>query len=498
MRIVIGTDAAVDIKICVQNSSFLNGEASNGGGMAFTIYSPDKVVSHNELCFTPSKIYLLVLNCSFLSNHAQKDGGGIFMISLQHHTCCEVKAHISDTTLDGNTAEVLGGGLKVASISIAINGGSIKNGTANYGGGIFVSSINPPMKYQHQIYNLRQFNVTDLQLHENKALHEGGGNMFIGIEVSDDLGDVQVYIHNSTFQTGMAGYGGGMAFFVVSSNFYNQLLCPVENKVNLLVLHCSFQSNHALEKGGGIYLSIDHHHPCCEVRASIKDVTMDKNTAGELGGGFMLDDLSNPRAKVSVAVHGGSVTGGAAGWGGGILYNHGSYILETSTSLFLTTIALQQFNITGLLLHDNKAFSGSGGNIYILLQTAHYYPSDVLIFIHNSTFNHSEAALSGGSMHIAVLDSGEGNGSCSMRTISLHVTNSYFFTNTALEVGGALLMQFGQACHHVKTTVSNCSFKDNVALVSGGAICMQDRSHNTHVSINNCSVSGGKARYGEA
>jgi len=178
-----------------------------------------------------------------------------------------------------------------------------------------------------------------------------------------------------------------------------------------------------------------------------------------------------------------------------ITYYSGSHISETSTSM--QSSAPHQFNITGVLLHNNRAFSGSGGNMYILAKD-NKHPSDVLIFIHNSTFNHSEAALSGGSMHIAVLDSGEGNGSCSMRTISLHVTNSYFFTNTALEVGGALLMQFGQACHHVKTTVSNCSFKDNVALVSGGAICMQDRSHNTHVSINNCSVSGGKARYGEA
>ena len=216
MRILIATNTAIDIEFCIRNSYFLNGHAFNGGGMSFAIYNPDKDLSNGELCLAPSKIYLLVLNCSFLSNHAQKGGGGIFMASLQHHPCYEVKVHINDTILDGNTAKI-GGGLRVANIPIAISGGSITNGTADHGGGIAISYMNHSMKYQNQVYN-PQFTVTGLQLHENTALHGQGGNIYIVIEFNDNLGDIQVCIDNTTFQTGMAGHGGGIAFLVVSSN----------------------------------------------------------------------------------------------------------------------------------------------------------------------------------------------------------------------------------------------------------------------------------------
>ena len=426
MHIVIGTDAAVDIKICVQNSSFRNGEASNGGGMAFIIESPDKILSHDEFCSAlSSKIYWLALNSTFLSNHARKEGGGIFMASLEHHPCCEVKAYFSDITLDRNTAEDLGGGLRVANISITIDGGYVANGTAAYGGGIYASYIDP-FNDTSASNDFRQFSVTGMQMHGNTALQDEGGNMCIEIEISDNSSDIQIYIDNSTFQTGMADYGGGMALVVVSSSWSNQLLRPAVNKVNLLLLNCSFRSNHATQNGGGLYLYSSHQNTCYDVRASITNVTVGRNTAGEVGAGFFVADLSSPRAKVSVAVHGGSVTGGAAGWG---TYYSGSHISEPSSSM--QSSAPHQFNITGVLLHNNRAVSGSGGNMYILAKD-NKHPSDVQIFIHNSTFYHGEAAFSGGGMGNAVVGDSIGSESCSMRTILLHIGNSYL-ANTALK-----------------------------------------------------------------
>lgn len=87
---------------------------------------------------------------------------------------------------------------------------------------------------------------------------------------------------------------------------------------------------------------------------------------------------------------------------------------ETSGSQLFSSIhtsVLQHFNITGLLLHANRAVSGNGSNVGIRLIVRHVYLSDVQIFIYNSIFHYGEVALSGGGMHIAVLDSGEGNGS---------------------------------------------------------------------------------------
>ena len=184
---------------------------------------------------TPTRTYSLA-NCTFENNHANGDGGGVYVIA-------DVTS-IADCTFTGNTSDGNGGG-------VVLNDGFIENTTftsnsaGSNGGGSY--AING--------------RIIDSQYSSNDAGSNGGGAY--ALQATD--------FESCTFSNNEANFnGGGLRVFAPSGGF---------------VQDCLFESN-AANEGGGMHLQ-----NAISERYILETCTFTGNSAGN-GGGFAMSNSS--------------------------------------------------------------------------------------------------------------------------------------------------------------------------------------------------------------
>lgn len=335
-----------------------------------------------------------------------------------------------------------------------LNGLTIENGYADYGGGvscprpynensIIVNCIirNNTADYGGGMYSLNSYptgtTVTNCTFSGNVSNSQGGG-MYISRGIMTNC----VINGNIANSDGGGIYGGGIFITdcAISSNTsYGRGggICGYGRSGGYaLITACNISKNTSVLEAGGIRIG----------RCDINDCTINENESNGDGGGVVTMTDIGP-STISNCVISNNTSKGS---GGGIL-----------TSSFQSIVTITNCSFIG----NNAVYSGGG---LAARETAGT--------VSHCTFSENSAADGGGMSNLA--------------WSSQTVTNCVFTANVADTYGGGMYnMQVSSP------TVMNCIFAGNISLQSGGAICNIMWSSpiitNCTLSANSADVSGG-------
>ena len=176
-------------------------------------------------------------------------GGGIKCHS-------DTYAEISNVSVLNNGPTDIGGGIYLNGI-LNLDESIIENNVADDGGGIYCS-----------VYPTARCKITNSIIKNNNASNRGGGIAFIGL-VACQISNTKICNNSANDGGGIYDSGGGNGGCGLST--YNQVL---------------ISNNHALNKGGGIYMIGLASH------LWMNHLTMINNIADNSGGGIIYDNLS--------------------------------------------------------------------------------------------------------------------------------------------------------------------------------------------------------------
>ena len=332
----------------------------------------------------------------------------------------------NSSTLNGLTIENgyadYGGGISCRSYndkSIIINC-IIRNNTADYGGGMYNSDSSPT--------------VTNCIFNGNVANNQGGGMRSVS---SHPIMTNCVFNGNVANSNGGGIYGGSSTITItdciISSNTsYGRGGGIYGERSSLSITGCNISGNTSVLAGGGISGSCD-----------INDCTIYNNETNGNGGGV----ATGGPATINNCVISNNTSKGS---GGGI-----------SSSSIQNIVTITNCSFIG-----NNAIGAGGGLAY--LETAGT--------VSHCTFTENSADHGGGMSNSAFS--------------SPTVTNCVFTANVADTYGGGMYNIQGSS-----PTVMNCIFAGNISLQSGGAICNIMWSSpiitNCALSSNSADISGG-------
>ena len=316
-----------------------------------------------------------------------------------------------DPILDGNsTVQVMNIVNFGSNASISITGLVIRNGVADYGGGLYAET---------DFANI---------LMQNCSIENNTGNIICGgANLYSTSGDIQV--ENCTFNDNSApntsGYPNGTA---------GGLFVQTENPGTTITLTDSyFSGNFAMRDAGGAML-----YPLGgNSTVSAQNNTFDNNTANEFGGGCW---IRCPGGNATVEYHYNNLTDNKAqnaGSGGGSYIEiesgdiNASYNEHTGNSAIWDGAGLWIENQNGAIeltentFQQNQASNNGGGiNIYL---------ADGTVNISRNIFDTNSATNIGGAMSLST-DNG-----------TFNVYHNTTYANTASSEGGALYCYFDQA-----------------------------------------------------
>jgi hypothetical protein len=322
-------------------------------------------------------------------------------------------------TVNGNNSPVLDGNNTVQAMniinfgtnaSISINGLTIKNGIADYGGGLYVET-----------------DIANISL-QNCTFEDNTGNIICGgANCYSVSGDIQVesctFINNSAPNT--SGYPNGTAggLFVqtedpgttitLSDSYFSEnfamrdaagaMLYPLGNNSTVNANNNTFSNNTANEFGGGCWIRCPGGNASIEY--NYNTLTQNKaETAGSGGGTY-------------IEIESGSINAGyndhnqnTAIWDGA-----GLWIENQNGTIDLTRNTFTQ---------NQSSNNGGGINIYIASGTVN---------VSRNTFDSNTATNIGGAMSLST-DSG-----------TLNVYHNTTYANTATSEGGAIYLYFDQS-----------------------------------------------------
>jgi parallel beta-helix repeat protein len=297
-----------------------------------------------------------------IQNGSASYGGGIYVWE-SHPT-------ITGNTITGNTASSAGGGIHVTSYSHpTITGNTITGNTASYGGGMSINDSNPT--------------ITGNIISINTVTNRGGGidvdecsptitgNTITGNIASDSGGGICLSVSSfditgNTITGNTASSGGGIAMYGQSNPTIS------ENTIN---------SNTVTNNGGGIY--INHSD------STITDNNIKYNSATS-GGGIGLDDNSSP------TIDGNNINDNSSTSGGGIYMNNSNPTINgnninDNSSTYGGGIYMNNSNptINGNSIEYNDAVFGGGIDVSY---------SDPII--ENNDFIGNKASFHGGGIYL--------------------------------------------------------------------------------------------------
>jgi parallel beta-helix repeat protein len=333
-------------------------------------------------------------------------------------------------------------------VGSVLNGLTITNGYATYGGGISCDGSSPT--------------ITNCTFSGNSAYN--GCGMYNSSSSPT--------ITNCTFNGNSASYSGGGMYNYRSSS-------------SPTITNCTFSDNSALY-GGGI-LNSDHSNP------TLTNCAFSGNIASRSGGG-MYNNNSSP-AVTNCTFTGNSVSPGGDYYGGGGICNYtssptitnctfsgnsstdrGGGILNSSSSPTLTDCTFS----------GNSAYVGGG-----------IYNDSGSPAVTNCSFSDNDASYSGGGMYnysssptitnctfTGNSASEEGGGMFSRSSSSPKITDCTFSGNSASYGGGVFNLNIGS-----NPTITNCTFSSNSATDGGGIF----NSSGSSLALANCILWGNTA-----
>ncbi len=332
-------------------------------------------------------------NVAVLNNYADLDGGGI---DSSEPTSSLVV--MGGSAFIGNRSNVDGGGLFVGGNTQFVSGYIGNNQADSNGGGI---------------YNIGNLTIDQLSISGNTAL-QGGGIYNEGVGSSITASNFSIDNNSAIAGAGLFNQDGTISISagLFSLNSATMIGGAIASSGGALELDfISVADNTAGNLGGGFWLD--------NVVTRIDQSSFDRNSAVAGGGAIRLDGTS------SLAINLSDFTANRSEYGGAINTNSSNGPLSIARSNFVSNAALV-----------------SGGAIY----------SGSTTTIDNTTFDSNTAINDGGAIY--------------QETGVLSATNTTLVRNTSDRDGGAILT-VGTAA------LSNMVFDANVAQRDGGAISNQ-------------------------
>lgn len=280
---------------------------------------------------------------SFEANRASKSGGAVY--SERYLTI--TSSIFQDNTADGNGGAIalvstdagFEASLSLAHVRMFGNEATGANGQG-HGGAIYSYAYSP-----YLFIDDSDSNANETEIHNNTALHSGGGIYFEGAETSSTTSIAMVTgsIHDNV---AVGGQGGGLAF---KGGYATISLGPVSNP-EPPVLEPRISSNRSQGSGGGIYVSASEN----AMLESYYGI-VEKNASEAEGGGIAFDQTFS----VNVQLHGTSVDSNtAASNGGGIAVNAQSSFIYPSVAADASGTSVINTSIS------NNRSNGNGGGVY--------------------------------------------------------------------------------------------------------------------------------------
>lgn len=372
------------------------------------------------------------------------------------------------TILAGNQGHVIDNSMNHLTAASMIDGFIIKDGYADYGGGIYNISSSPT--------------IVNVSLHTNMAKLRGGG--MYNSNASPTLSNVIIYDNTADIMFG-DGWGGGMC---------NENASPVLTDVRI--------TGNLGYRGGGIYN--EHSNPVL-TNVVVKGNTVGNLTLGFGSGGGIYNESSSP-TLTNV-----EITDNLGGLGGGIC-NINSSSPSLDNVIINDNIATHSgagggmYNsngssptLTNVTINGNKAlYQGNGGGMYNINNS-----SPILNYV---TISNNMAGWSGGGMynrnsapvlnHVTITGDSARAGGGIANFISYPVlTDVMIGENVATGddefvtgTGGGMFNADGSC------TLNQVTFKNNIAI--GGDRCGYGGGmYNVDASavLNNVMITGNKA-----
>jgi predicted outer membrane repeat protein len=326
-----------------------------------------------------------------------------------------------------------------------LNGLTITNGYAEYGGAIFCKTSSPA--------------ITNCMFSSNSA---GRGGAIYNCFYSNPV------ITNCAFSGNSAEYGGAI---------YN-------GGSNSVITNCTFIGNSANQEGGATYNY--------KSNSTVTNCTFTGNSANQEGGA-MHNAESNP------TITNCTFTGSSAEFNGGAICNSGSNSVITNCT-FTGNVAEGDWVCGGAIYNDssnpaitNCTFSGNSAEGYKPSGGAMYnYNSEPIVtncsFTGNSAYR--GGAISNGRSNPAITNCTFSDNSAGIGG-AMHNNYSSSPTITNCTFSGNSVRYFGGAIYNVGSNpaITNCTFIGNSAEFNGGAIY----NYGSNPAITNCTFSGNSA-----
>ena len=370
----------------VYGGIFTNNIAANRGGVAYFSYNSearpvrylkfvDCVFENNQgyyggvlSSYAGSAEYATgaiteVINCTFTDNHAVKQtvgtskacGGAIYLDRRSEMT-------ITDSTFNGNTAQMEGGALYASGESKLTVKNCIIDGSVSekHGGAITVRS---------SYFDMENSTVSNSQCANN------GGAIYVSYNSNREM-NAKVNITGCTISDNSTTGGYGGAIYATKRTLENEH--PV-----LTIKDTDFNNNSAISGAGALYMA-------SKLEAYLKNVNFNGNTALEGKGGVLY--TSGGILEYDT----GNLVGNSATGNGGALDIEGNAVVVlnnlTATNnsgasggfMYTKGATVTMYNST---LNNNIA-SGSGGAIY----------SQAALSVYNTTIEGNQASSNGGAV----------------------------------------------------------------------------------------------------
>ncbi len=508
-----------DLEITGTSTSFSSNSSTSGSGGA--IFSDNSISNISDAAFNNNSsntdggaIYHttseLTLNNTLFDTNSAAEGGAIYSINAS-------KLDIIDTDFSSNTSDTNGGAIFVSlSTNPLIDNCTFSNNSGTSGSAIYCSASNSSI-HNCIFNNNTSDNIggaifcdnSNLSIHNslfdtNTAAALTGGAINITNStleiISSTLKDnscgthggaiystnTAITIDNSTLESNSSTENGGAVYVSVASQFE--------------ITNTGVSSNSSSKSGGGVYL-FQAANPF------IKNVTFSNNTSADFGGAIQCDesniviDSTNFINNEATNQMGGAIhcsnadpviknslfENSTSGSSGGAISGHSLGLINLKNTDFETNTAqtnggaIHFINSTNLSIDSceftaNEATNENGGGIICFSS---------YLTLSNSTLHSNTAGLSGGALYsnasypeIVNCDftensaDTENGGAISCYDGEVYISKSYFQSNLAALLGGAVLID------RPFSKITNSYFFNNYASSTnasfGGAICYQD------------------------
>ena len=339
---IYAANAAVTMQNVTVSNNTVTGQNNDGGGLLIkdsSLTMTGCTVENNTApdqgggMVIPNSV--LKIDSSVIKNNHSKHGAGIFLDDTEKNE--QITHAITDTTIEENTADELGGGIHVGTTcTVTIKDSTLRKNSANIQGGAIVA------------YTADTIELDNVSITENTS-ESGAGILSLCTAVCE----TNIVLKNGTKvdKNVATASGGGIFAYALG------------NEMNVTVDNSSVNDNTA-DGGAGIFaIVVNSENANLNVNLQSGAAVNDNTATGSFGGGIYAYAMGN---NLNVSVADSSISGNTAKNGAGIF----TYALPDPTTQEITAEINVNLN-SGATMHKNTATTGSGGAIYAYDKAAH-------------------------------------------------------------------------------------------------------------------------------